>query len=487
MKKKFLACALSACMVVGTLVGCGSTPAATDSPASDTADTTTAADTADTTATESEATQTTIDVEGAVGKIYVCSFTDEVPGMIQAYVDKHPDFKYSVDITVKATDGGAYDTYMANALSAGGETAPDIYAAEAAFILKYSQGDMADFAAPYASFGIDVDKELAAAEIAPYTVDLGSNPAGELVALGYQSTGGCMIYRRSIAKDVFGTDDPDEVAKKVGAGSGNWDAFWAAAEEVKAKGYSMVSGQGDLWNVVEKSAATPWIVDGVLNIDPAREEFMDISKTLYEGGYGNDTTAWQDAWFADMAGTGDKQVFSFFGPAWLINYTLGANCGGTKAGEGTYGDWAVCPSPVGFFWGGTWVFGSKKAAEDPDKAAAVAEIIRYITLDTSEEGLQYQWANGMLNDAGTKDSVASNVVMAKSNGEMDFLAGQNAFDVFVPANTYARGDNQSQYDEKINGLWTDQCSLYAHGEKDKDQAIADFKTNVSEQLGVDVE
>ena len=480
MKRKFLACVLSTCMVAGTLAGCGEVATTPDAP-------TDGGDTVVDDTTGDAPTTDTIEVEGAVGTIYVCSFTDEVPGMIQDYVANHPDFKYNVEVTVKATDGGAYDTYMANALSAGGDTAPDIYAAEAAFVLKYTQGDMAEFAAPYASFGIDVDAELAAAEIAPYTVDLGSNPAGELVALGYQSTGGCMIYRRSIATDVFGTDDPDAIAEKVGAGSGNWDAYWAAADEVKAKGYAMVSGQGDLWNVVEKSAETPWIVDGKLNIDPAREEFMDISKKLCDNGYYNDTAAWQDAWFADMAGTGEKQVFSFFGPAWLINYTLGDNCGGKAVGEGTYGDWAVCPSPVGFFWGGTWVIGSKKAAEDADKAAAVGEIIRYITLDTSEDGLQYKWANGMLNDAGTKDSVASNVVMAKSNGEMAFLAGQNAFDVFVPANTYARGDNQSQYDEKINGLWTDQCNLYAHGEKSREEAIADFKTNVSEQLGVDVE
>ncbi len=479
MKRKFLACVLSTCMVAGTLAGCGETPA----PA--TGDDTTPT-TGEETTTEPEAVTDTIAVEGAVGTIYVCSFTDEVPGMIQDYVANHPDFKYNVEVTVKATDGGAYDTYMANALSAGGETAPDIYAAEAAFVLKYTQGDMAEFAAPYSSFGI-TSADVDAAEIAPYTIDLGSNPAGELVALGYQSTGGCMIYRRSIANDVFGTDDPDAIAEKVGAGSGNWDAYWAAADEVKAKGYAMVSGQGDLWNVVEKSAATAWIVDDKLNIDPAREEFMDISKKLCDNGYYNDTTAWQDAWFADMAGTGDKQVFSFFGPAWLINYTLGDNCGGKSVGEGTFGDWAVCPSPVGFFWGGTWVIGSKKAAEDADKAAAVGEIIRYITVDTSEDGLQYKWANGMLNDAGTKDSVASNVVMAKSNGEMAFLAGQNAFDVFVPANTYARGDNQSQYDEKINGLWTDQCSLYAHGEKSREDAIADFKTNVSEALGIDVE
>ena len=39
-----------------------------------------------------------------------------------------------------------------------------------------------------------------------------------------------MIYRRDIAKEVFGTDDPAEVQKKVA----DWDTFKATAEELKA-------------------------------------------------------------------------------------------------------------------------------------------------------------------------------------------------------------------------------------------------------------
>ena len=62
---------------------------------------------------------------------------------------------------------------------------------------------------------------------------------------------------------------------------------------------------------------------------------------LKENNYHNDTEDWKDAWFADMKGEGDKEIFGFFGPAWLINYTIAPNCGGEKVGEGTYGDWAV--------------------------------------------------------------------------------------------------------------------------------------------------
>ena len=39
-----------------------------------------------------------------------------------------------------------------------------------------------------------------------------------------------------------------------------------------------------------------------------------------------------------MKGIGEKPVFGFFGPAWLINYVWLATLV-DQNGEGTYGDW----------------------------------------------------------------------------------------------------------------------------------------------------
>ena len=299
--------------------------------------------------------------------INVYAFTDEVPNMINKFVETHPDFGYTINPTIIATTDGAYQPALDQALAAGGDDAPDIYCAEAAFVLKYTQGDAAGYAMPYEDLGIDVDAELEAADIAQYSVDIGTNPDGKVVGLGYQATGGAFIYRRSIAQDVWGTDDPATISEKIGGGSGSWDQFFAAAEELKAKGYGIISGDGDLWHAVENSSDTGWIVDGKLNIDPKREAFLDLSKQLKDNDYHNDTQDWQDAWFADMKGEGTKGIFGFFGPAWLINYTMAPNCGGEAVGEGTYGDWAVCESPIGFFWGGTWLLANK----DTQKADAV--------------------------------------------------------------------------------------------------------------------
>ncbi len=415
----------------------------------------------------------------------VWAFTDEVLGMVQKYIDSNPEFaaKYQMKETMIPTTEGAYQPALDQALLGGGNDAPDMYAAEAAFVLKYTQGDVSQFAATYDELGIDTDAKIKEAEIAQYTVDIGTRPSDKkVVALGYQATGGAFIYRRSLAKETFGTDDPASIEKEIGPG---WEKFFEAAEKLKGKGYGIVSGDGDMWHAVENSSDTGWIVDDKLNIDAKREQFLDFSKRLKDNNYHNDTQDWQDAWFADMKGVGEKPIFGFFGPAWLINYTMGDNCGDDKATaehEGTYGDWAVCVPPVGFFWGGTWVLGSKNS----ENKEAIGDIIEWITLDTSETGLQYMWANGTYNpESGTKDAVASNVVMKKSDGTVDFLGGQNMFDVFVPANDFANGKNLTQYDETINTKWRDQVRQYTAGNKSREDALADFKQAVNDELDLD--
>ena len=436
-------------------------------------DTTTTAAAAETNVTE--ATTSSGSTEKTV--LNVWSFTEEVPGMITKYLESHPDFaaKYEIKTTVIATTDGAYQPALDQALASGGADAPDLFTAEAAFVLKYTQGDASQYAAPYKDLGIDVDNAIKAADIAQYTVDIGTNPNGDVVGLGYQATGGAFIYRRSIAKDTWGTDDPAEIAKIIGPG---WDKFYSAAADLKAKGYGIVSGDGDIWHAVENSSDTPWVVDGKLNIDPKREAFLDLSMQLKENDYHNDTQDWQDAWFADMKDAGAKKIFGYFGPAWMINYVIAGNSGDT------FGDWAVCEPPIGFFWGGTWVLG----AASSDNKEAVGEIINWITLDTTEQGLQYMWANGTLNgEGGTKDAVASGTVMSMSNGELEFLGGQNMFDVFIPANQFANGKNLTQYDETINTYWRDQVRAYTSGSKSREDAIKDFKQMVADNLDVEVE
>ena len=408
--------------------------------------------------------------------INVYSFTEEVPMIITRYKELHPDFPYEIKYIYPGES--SYPPFLDQALTTGGADAPDIYCVESAYALKYTQGDEYQYAAPYKDLGIDIDNLLKEADTAQYSVDIGTNSDGKLVGLSFQATGGAFIYRRSIAKSVWGTDKPAAIQDKIGPG---WDKFFAAAADLKAKGYGIVSGDGDIWHSIENSSDKPWIVDGKLYIDPKREAFLDYSKKLKENGFDNNTQDWTDAWYADMKGAGKQQIFGFFGPAWLICYVMSNNSGGDKIGEGTYGDWAVCEPPVGFFWGGTWILANKNTKNK----TAVGDIIKWITLDSSDTGLQYYWANGTeYGTGGVKDSVTSGTVMKKSNGELDFLDGQNMFDIFYPAGKLATGKNMTLYDGTINSFWRDQVREYTEGNKTKKQAIEDFKKNVKNNLNI---
>jgi len=402
------------------------------------------------------------------------SFTQEVPDMMALFLENNPEYaeRYNVMTTVISDQDGAYMIALDQALEAGGADIPHLFTAEAAFVLRYTQGAMANHAMPYTELGIDVENLINEVGIASYAIEIGTRD-GEIVGLGFQATGGAMIYRRSIAESVFGTDDPDEIQAIVGPG---WDRFLDAARQLDEAGYAAVSGAGDLWQVV-RTGGTPWVVDGELVIDPAREEFMDIHRTLYQEGLMNDAGAWTDAWFADMSGTGERETFSFFGPAWLINHIMADQVGDT------YGDWAVAMPPTGFFWGGTWLMANANAPEEVQ--GLLSAFIEWVTLDASTEGLQYLWANGLFDPYDdTRDVVASSAVMDISVGEVDLLGGQNMFEIFVPAGDYADGTALTEYDLQINNWFIDQSQEYAMGNKTREEAIRDFKQSVADGTAI---
>ena len=153
---------LSATMALGMLAGCGGSQAA--APAADAAAPAATEEKAEEPAAD-EAAATDAEAPAGDNVINLYAFTDEIPNMVQKFLDTHPDFGYEVKPTIIATTDGAYQPALDQALAAG---EVDMYAAEAAFVLKYCQGDAAQYAAPYKDLGIDVDAKLKEADIAQY-------------------------------------------------------------------------------------------------------------------------------------------------------------------------------------------------------------------------------------------------------------------------------------------------------------------------------
>lgn len=406
--------------------------------------------------------------------IVVWDYSSEVIDAVRLFKELHPDFKYEIKLQSMATVDSSYHVILDDGFAAGGQVEPDIYSVDSAFALQYIRGEKAKEAATYKELGIDVDRLLKESAIQQYVIDMGTNSEGEVVALAYQSTIGAFIYRRSIAKDVWGTDDPDIIKTKIGPG---WKQFLKAAAQLKAKGYSICTNPEDIWRAVTTSAEHKWIENGELIIDPKREEYIDLAMELEKNDYTNNARPWLDEWYEAMRDEGEKKVFGYLGPTWLFNYVISGNSGGEQVGKGTYGDWAVCEPPVGFFWGGTFVMANK----DTQEKDGVAEILTWMTLDSSETGLQAFIANGKFSN-GKKETVISNKVMEKADGRIDFLGGQNCYDVYIPAGEKVRANNMTMYDETIEYWWLEQVREYTGGNKTRQQAIEDFKKTVYEKI-----
>ena len=83
-----------------------------------------------------------------------------------------------------------------------------------------------------------------------YTQQMATDADGKLKAVSWQAAPGVFAYRRSIAREVLGTDDPEKVQEAVA----DWEAFADTAEAVKEAGYYMLSGYEDAYRVYERGA-----------------------------------------------------------------------------------------------------------------------------------------------------------------------------------------------------------------------------------------
>lgn len=182
--------------------------------------------------------------EGKVINIY--SWNDEFRERVEAV---YPEVKEtSKDGTVTTlNDGteihwiinpnqdGVYQQKLDEALmkqaDAAADDKVDIFLSETDYVNKYTDAD-ADAAMPLKDLGIDPDKDLA--DQYEFTKVTASDAEGVQRGSTWQCCPGLLVYRRDIAKEVFGTDDPEEVGQKVK----DWDTMQVTAEELKAKGYN---------------------------------------------------------------------------------------------------------------------------------------------------------------------------------------------------------------------------------------------------------
>jgi len=395
----------------------------------------------------------------AEGTLIVWSFTDELKDMCDNYYGPtHPDVTIEYSMTPTDQFPNKLDPVLAS-----GQGAPDVFALEAAFVRKYIEsGLLLDIT--------DIADEVRGKMLA-YPIEVGTYN-GKVYGLSWQATPGAMFYRRSLAKQYLGTDDPAQVQAMVA----NLGKFLETAETLKEKSGGkcvIVSSTGDMFMPFMGARKKPWVVDGKLNIDPAVLDYMDMVKTLKDKGYEGRQGQWSEGWFAGMKGelkdeNGNAvEVFSYMLPTWGLHYVLKPNAPDTS------GDWAMCGGPAPYRWGGTWIAAYKGTKNE----AAAKDFIKYLATD---DGFLEQWAK----DKGDFVSNMDVVNKIKDTYSEPFLNGQNHYAAFAEMAKTVDGKLTQGTDQAIEGLFNEAVTAYMNGEKEKDQAIDDFKSQVSSQLGL---
>ncbi len=362
------------------------------------------------------------------------------------------------DVTIKRTtypsDGGAYQDALDAALLAQADAADDekvdMFLAEADYIIKYTDSD--------ATMDVSTIGVTDFSNAYEYTVQAASDSNGVVKGVSFQCCPAAVIYRRSIAKDVLGSDDPEVVQEAMK----DWDAFDATAAKAKDKGYYMIPTTNATYRVFSNNVTSPWVdKDGKLNIDSNIDRWMDQSKEYVDKGYTAYTSnIWGDEATSEMFASGKSMCF--FGPAWYYNFSMG---NAQDPEKGCSGDWAIVEGPQAYFWGGTWLL----AATGTDNPTMVADIMNsFIGEDISTELV--------INDMQfSNNKVANQKVADDKDYGNDFLGGQNDTAVFCALADNIKFENQTQYDQLCNeGLQT-YFQQYLDGEvKTKDEAIANF-------------
>ena len=461
MKKKLLSALLATAMTASMLAGCGSDAASGDAGQKQ--------DAADNAAASTEAAdgETVAADEGKVLNIYC--WNDEFQRRLKAHYDKYEEVDATTgkigDITVKwnitPSDDNAYQNNLdANLLaqdSAAADDKIDLFLLEADYALKYVD---TDYTMPVADLGI-TDEDLK--DQYQYTKDIVTDSNGVLKGVSWQGCPGVLFYNREAAKEVLGSDDPAEVQKYVS----DWDTFNATAEKMKAAGYQMTSSVNDTYRVYSNNVTSKWVEDGKVNIDDNIMKWVEDSKKMVDAGETGVHDMWSDDWRKGFFP--DGKVFCYFGPAWLVNFSMAAD---TEGSIGYEGGWGAAEGPQGFFWGGTWI----AAAAGTDNAATIKDIMLTMTTD----------ADVMKEIVVDDDDFVNNQIVMEEMAEdtsysSKILGGQNPLEMYC-AGVYSLDlSNLSPYDQGCNDGFQKAMKNYFEGNATLEEALDLFYKGITEK------
>lgn len=358
------------------------------------------------------------------------------------------------DVTVNwiifPSDGGAYqeelDYRLVNQQYAYyDDDKIDLFLTEPDYIDKYIESD---YVLPVSEIGI-TDEDTS--DIYNYNLQLGTNSNGELKAISYQSCPGVFAYRRSIAKEVLGTDNPEQVQAMLS----NWNNFINIAKKLKDNGYYAIFSYDQLLRPCLQEYEMPLVAeDGTLTLSDGFANWISVCEELANNGC---CKGYDNVWYFSES---DTDIFGVFFPNWGTNQLLPIWFPGTE------GDWAICEGPAPYYWGGTFLC----VPEGTDNPNLVADIMRKFTA-VDEIGVDMATNPDVLSFPNNKSAGKK---ASDSNFSSEFFGGQNTNTVYHSAAEKVNAASHTIYDGELIYLIMDSFDGYFSGLDTFEEAILEY-------------
>ena len=399
-------------------------------------------------------------------KIYAYSWDDDFQKKLNVVLDAYPeiaDYVEYINLGVPSEDSlELIDTALES-----GDKYPSLIPADIGSAKYYVEDD--EKTLDLYSIGFTDDMF---ADTYNYATDY-AKFGDELKAVTWQSTAGSVFYRRDIANEVFGTDDPEEIQAKLA----DWDTFFATADELKEAGYKIVSGPKDVYYAIINAHTEPWVTvaeDGseTLTLDDSVAQYIETAKKLYDGDYTNNTNMWDGDWANSMTDDGD--VFCYFCCPWMI---------GVMQGNGaTDGNWGAVVGPQPYYWGGTYV----SVGKDTNNPELCAFILSELSCDP-DMGVAITNVTGDAVSNRAANEALVNGAIAEDNNGVKFLGGQNPYATWADAAEGIEQGAVTYADKYLEQYISEAADGYNAGTyASVDEAIAYVEDQAAAQLGIPV-
>lgn len=313
--------------------------------------------------------------------------------VIDAYMESHPN----VTIEATATEWGDMLTKAQQALASGSEL-PTIIPMDITLIGNWKKLGITENLLDY---GLDTSVYN------PALIEAATDDEGKVIGLFENVCPAGIAYKRDLAIEYFGTDDPEELGEMFNSYEAYVEKGKEVAEKSDGKVFLFHSGQAVAeWLYFASDIAN--VTDDTINMTDKMTDVMGKLIDLRDAGavdtYQNGTPE-GNATYAD-----DTHIF-YPCPDWALTYYIEGN-----DPDGS-GNWGLMKAPAGYSHGGT-AMGISSSATDEQKAAAYDFITWAIS---SEEG-----ATIARDQAGyiTHDSTIATDEFCKRSDE-EFFGGQD--------------------------------------------------------------